>query len=321
VLLSGLLYLHTLNEFLVSLQLTKTAGLFKTPPPPAPSKRDNQELLQMSPKKIRRQEEKRVLDAVTMSPLFSNFKEKFNGYTSHFLKTKSYLLLKFTAQKLIFSKFNSVGIFDMDPAIRSDFYSQIDALLTSYPKDAYKSKKNPFEINHEGEEKSGIFIRLSPKCLFFRKENGNVCEILKKDLPAVGKIFSGRALILIKGVSISPDGGIIAPMASICQVLLQKTDFVHENVWEQQCLLDEEEIQPQQQQQREEYDANEFLEDLSHFYLGRPKPTYSPVDEPKADSYTADDTLKKVLEKPRLNGYSAEGCSDDDDDEDEGLFE
>jgi hypothetical protein len=322
--LLGLLYLHTLNEFPVSLQLAKTAGLFKTPPPPpAPSKR-NASLLEMAPKKRMKRQEAKIDKSGDVE--FSNFKTEFQGYTSHFLKKDSYIILKLSIVKMSLTVFKSLAIFEMDSANQNKARVKIDEVLSSFHTDENIQKINQFENKISDKP---FFIRLSPTCLYWRKECGNTFEISEKEIQALkGKCFSGRIALLIKGVTISPDNAIMKPMITVCQMMETKSNAKATKQWEEQCLLDseeeeeQEEIQPQehqpQQQQREE--DREFTEDLYRFYVNKelpPLPTYSPLDDPKAESYKAEDTLMRATEKPRLNGYSVESDTEDD----EGLFE
>jgi hypothetical protein len=239
---------------------------------------------------------------------FCNFKKEVNGYRSHFLKEKSYILLKISIDKMAMSKFDSVSIFEIEEKIRDSVERKINDLFSAFPMDQNCEKCNPFMIRNDQKP---IFIRLSPECVFWQKDGQKLTKITKKDL-IIGKAFSGRLAILIKGITISPNAVRMTPMLSICQILAMKDD-VKENCWEQ-CILDDD-VEEEVVQQEQQYEHQEFLEDLSHFYLDRPKPTYSPADEPQPEFYTPADTLERVHEKPRLNGYSPEESDD------EGLFE
>jgi hypothetical protein len=213
---------------------------------------------------------------VTMKD-FSNFKTVLNGYVCHFFKKSSYKILKFSAEKMMLGKFDNLTLFEIKKESEEVLASKIDAVLNAYPLNLLKV--NPFtltEFNFDVVDKKPAFIRISPTCNYWvKEEQGKIREILKSDLTQ-GKCFSGRVALLIKGVTISPDGSRMSPMISVCQLLEDKRLHEVEQAWTKECILDW--VSQDEEEEEQSAEVDELFNDAVVAQFFEQVPTYSPAD-------------------------------------------
>jgi len=151
---------------------------------------------------------------------FIGFNNIFNGYCCRFLKQEAQMLLKFQANKAVFTKFDSLAIFEMADYLRQLYYAKMEQLMSVWQAD-FVSFENPFayQTGEDGKPKP-IFIRLSTTCSFYKKLHDEIiCCHNKKDMTPPGKCFTCRLAVTVKGVRFSPDGLTLKPILMVSQIL------------------------------------------------------------------------------------------------------
>ena len=170
---------------------------------------------------------------------FSPNLKTLNGYTIQFLKNECFIVFKLDIPRMALTKFDYLGIFQLDDKARDDCAQKVTQLLNAYTGDDFIIKINPFLLQYEDDTcltPKPLFLRMSPNCFYYKRKDGVITEVLKRDRPALGAAFTGRAAVVVKGVSFCHSGLSISPVVSVCQLLEDENQ--PSLPWAQKCVLD-----------------------------------------------------------------------------------
>jgi hypothetical protein len=127
-------------------------------------------------------------------------------------------MVKFSTLKMLFTKNDSLGIFEMSEDFRRNCETAVESLLTPWIIDQ-SNCGNPFSLDENGLFKP-TFIRLSPACTYYRKvDKQTPMQFTKSERQPQGKCFTGNVAIVLKGVKFTRDGLTVTPIIHVCQVL------------------------------------------------------------------------------------------------------
>ena len=177
---------------------------------------------------------------------FTGYENNFNGYQCRFLHKDSMIVFKITVSNMIITKNESIAIFEMAEHDYTECWKKTQEVLM-YGNRMGTELKNPFDIvlNDNGSRKP-VFIRISPVCSFYCKRYMEVRACANNfERPPLGRSFTGRLAVVIKGIKFSRDGTELTPMMMVTQVLeIAKPEPENHHSSEldlmtKQCVLDE----------------------------------------------------------------------------------
>ena len=154
-----------------------------------------------------------------------------------FLTKETQFIVKFYSPKLLFTKTESLVVFEMADNFLNICEGSVGPMLNQFSTPDCQVV-NPFTTAHT----KPVFIRLSSECANYRKigtEPAQKC--IKSDLYLRGKCFSGRVAIIVKGIKYSHGFTIVSPIIHVCQIMemasVRKENEV--NLVHSICILDE----------------------------------------------------------------------------------
>jgi hypothetical protein len=150
---------------------------------------------------------------------FTGYEAVLNGDRCRFLNKEYQFILKMSVNQMSLSQFDSIVLFDTNEEERSQHIHQIQKLLNGWGDGTGLDLVNPFAYTFDDEGKmKPIFLPLASLCVFYKKSTETGLSE-KSARPAVGKCFSGRVAIVVKGVKYSQDGKQMTPIMSVAQIL------------------------------------------------------------------------------------------------------